>query len=57
MKKTTILSLIILLIVSVSSVSYSVSLHNENRALVAKQDSLYTLSEAQEVFKENGLRW
>lgn len=55
-KKTTILSIIILLIVSVSSVSYNVSLHNENRALVAKQDSLYTLSEAQEVFKENGLR-
>lgn len=56
MKKTTILSIVVLLIVSVSSISYSVLLHKENRALIAKQDSLYTLSEAQMVFKENGLR-
>lgn len=42
--------------VLVSSVSYSVSLHNETRTLAAKQDSLYTLSEAQKVFEENGLR-
>lgn len=50
MKKTTILSIVVLLIVSVSSISYSVLLHKENRALIAKQDSLYTLSEAQMVF-------
>ena len=46
MKKTTILSIVVLLIVSVSSISYSVLLHKENRALIAKQDSLYTLSDA-----------
>jgi len=54
MKKTTILSIVVLLIVSVSSISYSVLLHKENRALIAKQDSLYTLSEAQMVFKTSG---
>ena len=43
MKKTTILSIVVLLIVSVSSISYSVLLHKENRALIAKQDSLYTV--------------
>lgn len=54
MKKTTILSIVVLLIVSVSSISYSVLLHKENRALIAKQDSLYTLSEAQWCLRRTG---
>lgn len=54
MKKTTILSIVVLLIVSVSSISYSVLLHKENRELIAKQDSLYTLSEAQWCLRRTG---
>lgn len=55
-KNITILSILLLLIVSVVSISYNISLYQENKALTTKQDSLYTLSEAQKVFKENGLK-
>ncbi len=47
---------ILLGIVSVASISYNISLYQENKVLTAKQDSLYTLSEAQKIFKENGLK-
>ena len=56
MKKSFTILSILLGIVSVVSISYNISLYQENRALTAKQDSLYTLSEAQKVFKENGLK-
>lgn len=56
MKKSFVILSILLGIVSVASISYNISLYQENRALTAKQDSLYTLSEAQKVFMENGLR-
>lgn len=56
MKKSFIILSILLGIVSVASISYNISLYQENKALIAKQDSLYTLSEAQMVFRENGLK-
>lgn len=56
MKRSFIILSILLGIISIASISYSISLYQENRALTAKQDSLYTLSEAQKVFKENGLK-
>lgn len=56
MKKSIVILSILLGIVSVASISYNISLYQENRVLTAKQDSLYTLSEAQKVFRENGLR-
>lgn len=56
MKRSFIILSILLGIVSVASISYNISLYQENRALTAKQDSLYTLSEAQKVFRENGLK-
>ena len=56
MKKSFVILSILLGIVSVASISYNISLYQENRALTAKHDSLYTLSEAQKVFRENGLK-
>lgn len=56
MKKSFVILSILLGIVAVTSISYNISLCQENRALVTKQDSLYTLSEAQKVFRENGLK-
>ena len=56
MKRSFIILSILLGIISIASISYSISLYQENRELTAKQDSLYTLSEAQKVFKENGLK-
>lgn len=56
MKRSFIILFILLGIVSVASISYNISLYQENRALTAKQDSLYTLSEAQKVFRKNGLK-
>lgn len=55
-KNITILPILLLLIVSVISISYSISLYQENKALTNSQDTLYTLSEAQKVFEENGLK-
>lgn len=55
-KSIAVTSIVLLLIVSISSISYNISLYKKNRALTAKQDSLYTLSEAQKVFRENGLK-
>lgn len=54
MKKGFVILSILLGFVLVASISYNISLYQENKALTAKQDSLYTLSEAQKVFKENG---
>ena len=56
MKKGFVILSILLGFVLVASISYNISLYQENKALTAKQDSLYTLSEAQKVFKENGLK-
>lgn len=56
MKKSSIILSILLGIISVISISYNISLFQENTALIAKQDTLYTLSEAQKVFRENGLK-
>lgn len=56
MKKSFAPLSILLGIVSVASISYNISLYQENKVLTAKQDSLYTLSEAQKIFKENGLK-
>lgn len=56
MKKNFVILSILLGIVSVASISYNISLYQENRTLTAKQDSLYTLSEAQKVFRKNGLK-
>ena len=56
MKKSFTILSILLGIVSVVSISYNISLYQENKALTAKQDSLYTLSEAQKVFRKNGLK-
>lgn len=56
MKKIFTILSILLGIVSVTSISYNISLYQENKVLTAKQDSLYTLSEAQKVFRENGLK-
>ena len=56
MKKSFVILSILLGFVLVASISYNISLYQENEALIAKQDSLYTLSEAQKVFKENGLK-
>lgn len=56
MKKSFAILSILLGIVSVVSISYNISLYQENKALTIKQDSLYTLSEAQKVFRENGLK-
>lgn len=56
MKKSFTILFILLGIVSVTSISYNISLYQENKVLTAKQDSLYTLSEAQKVFRENGLK-
>ena len=53
MKKGFVILSILLGFVLVASISYNISLYQENKALTAKQDSLYTLSEAQKVFKEN----
>ena len=57
-KNIAITSIILLLITSMIPISYNISLCKENKALIAKQDSLYTytLSEAQKVFRENGLK-
>lgn len=52
MKKGFVILSILLGFVLVASISYNISLYQENKALTAKQDSLYTLSEAQKVFKE-----
>lgn len=54
MKKGFVILSILLGFVLVASISYNISLYQENKTLTAKQDSLYTLSEAQKVFKENG---
>lgn len=56
MKKGFVILSILLGFVLIASISYNISLYQENKALTAKQDSLYTLSEAQKVFKENGLK-
>ena len=56
MKKSFVILSILLGIVSVVSISYNISLYQENKKLTTKQDSLYTLSEAQKVFRENGLK-
>lgn len=56
MKKSFVILSILLGIVSVVSISYNISLYQENKTLTTKQDSLYTLSEAQKVFRENGLK-
>lgn len=55
-KNITILPILLLLIVLVISISYNISLYQENKALSNNQDTLYTLSEARKVFKENGLK-
>lgn len=55
MKKSFTILSILLGIISVVSISYNISLSKENKALISRKDSLYTLSEAQKVFKENGL--
>lgn len=55
-KNITILPILLLLIVLVISISYNISLYQENKALSNNQDTLYTLSEARKVFEENGLK-